>query len=70
MPFNFFHVPEGRTKRSEIKSRSISIVKGLLASERFYVDWEPISTMLEKPIKSLGHWYNAALKRCRTGGTT
>lgn len=64
-PLNFFHVPEGRTKRMEIKSSKschISIVKGRLANERFYIGWEPKSTILEKSIKSLGRWYNAAFK--------
>ncbi|KAL1278284.1 hypothetical protein QQF64_024957 [Cirrhinus molitorella] len=44
------------------KSRSISIVKGKLTGERFYISEEPIPTVLEKPIKSLGRWYNADLK--------
>ncbi|KAK0139173.1 Retrovirus-related Pol polyprotein from type-2 retrotransposable element R2DM [Merluccius polli] len=44
------------------KSRSISIVKGQLANERFHVNNEPIPTVLEKPIKSLGRWYSAELK--------
>ncbi|KAK7912981.1 hypothetical protein WMY93_013192 [Mugilogobius chulae] len=43
------------------KSRSISIVKGQLVSETFFVSEEPIPTILEKPIKSLGRWYNATL---------
>ena len=44
------------------KSRSISIVKGQLANERFHINNEPIPTVLEKPIKSLGRWYSAELK--------
>ncbi|XDV11573.1 hypothetical protein PO909_000474, partial [Leuciscus waleckii] len=44
------------------KSRSISIVKGQLTNERFQVNNEPIPTVLEKPIKSLGRWYSAELK--------
>ncbi|KAI2644850.1 hypothetical protein H4Q32_030713 [Labeo rohita] len=44
------------------KSRSISIVKGQLTGERFYISEEPIPTVLEKPIKSLGRWYSADLK--------
>ena len=44
------------------KSRSISIVKGKLTNERFQVNNDPIPTVLEKPIKSLGRWYNAELR--------
>ena len=44
------------------KSRSISIVKGQLVNERFHISNEPIPTVLEKPIKSLGRWYSAELK--------
>ena len=44
------------------KSRSISIVKGQLTNERFHVNNEPIPTVLEKPVKSLGRWYSAELK--------
>ncbi|KAL7393910.1 hypothetical protein ABVT39_017600 [Epinephelus coioides] len=36
------------------KSRSISIVKGQLTGVRFHISDEPIPTVLEKPIKSLG----------------
>lgn len=45
-----------------IKSRSLSIVKGKIANERFHVNNEPIPTVLEKPIKSLSRWYSADLK--------
>ncbi len=44
------------------KSRSISIVKGQIVNERFLINGEPIPTILEKPIKSLGRWYNTDLK--------
>ena len=44
------------------KSRSISIVRGQLTGERFHISGEPIPTLLEKPIKSLGRWYNADLR--------
>ncbi len=44
------------------KSRSISIIKGQIVNERFYINDEPIPTILEKPIKSLGQWYNTDLK--------
>lgn len=36
------------------KSGSISIVKGQLAIDRFHMNNEPVPTILEKPIKSLG----------------
>ncbi len=54
-----------RWARMEIepsKSRSISIIKGQIVNERFYINGEPIPTILEKPIKSLGRWYNTDLK--------
>lgn len=54
-----------RWARMEIKpskSRSISIVKGQIVNERFYINYSPITTILEKPIKSLGRWYNSDLK--------
>jgi len=41
---------------------SISIIKGQLTNERFQVNNEPIPTVLEKPIKSLGRWHSAELK--------
>ncbi|TWW73490.1 hypothetical protein D4764_15G0008840 [Takifugu flavidus] len=44
------------------KSGSISIVKGQLANDRFHINNEPVPTILEKPIKSLGRWYSAELK--------
>lgn len=44
------------------KSRSISIIKGKLSDHRFHIDEEPISTVSEKPVKSLGRWYDASLK--------
>lgn len=44
------------------KSRSISIVKGRLSDEKFNINGEAIPTVQEKPIKSLGRWYNAELK--------
>ncbi|KAL3991385.1 ubiquilin-like protein [Sarotherodon galilaeus] len=47
------------------KSHSISIIKGKLTAKQFYISGEQISTVLEKPIKSLGRWQNLAndLKR-------
>ncbi|KAL1282810.1 hypothetical protein QQF64_001613 [Cirrhinus molitorella] len=38
------------------------VVGGKLTDERFYISEEPIPTVLEKPIKSLGRWYNAEIK--------
>lgn len=43
------------------KSHSISIVKGQVIAEQFHISDEPIPSVLEKPIKSLGRWYNADL---------
>ncbi len=44
------------------KSRSISIIKGKLSEHRFYVGEEPIPTVAEKPVKSLGRWYHVTLR--------
>ena len=44
------------------KSRSISIVKGKLSDHRFHIGKEPIPMVSEKPVKSLGRWYDASLK--------
>ena len=44
------------------KSRSVSIIKGQLTNKRFHINNEPIPTVLEKPIKSLGRWYSAELR--------
>ncbi|KAL3999364.1 acyl-CoA thioesteraes 11 [Sarotherodon galilaeus] len=49
------------------KSRSISIIKGKLTAKQFYISGEPIPTVLEKPIKSLGQWYNADLNDATPG---
>ncbi|KAJ8010150.1 hypothetical protein DPEC_G00071990 [Dallia pectoralis] len=43
------------------KSRSISIVKGQLKNVRFCIGDDPIPTVSEQPVKSLGRWYNASL---------
>uniref|UniRef100_A0A3B1K6T8 Reverse transcriptase domain-containing protein n=1 Tax=Astyanax mexicanus TaxID=7994 RepID=A0A3B1K6T8_ASTMX len=50
-----------RMKVKPSKSRSVSIVKGKLIQERFMMEGEVIPSILEKPIKSLGRWYTAAL---------
>lgn len=44
------------------KSRSLSVVKGKLADQRFYIGEEPIPTVAEKPVKTLGSWYDTTLK--------
>ncbi len=46
------------------KSRGISIVTGKLVDQRFCINDEPIPTILEKPIKSLGRHYDRSLKDC------
>lgn len=38
------------------------IVKGRLMEQRLFIYEEPILTVLEKPIKSLGRLYNSPLK--------
>lgn len=43
------------------KSQSISSIEGQLTNERFNISDEQIPTILEKPIKSLGQWYNPNL---------
>lgn len=37
-------------------------MKGKLVEYRFFIDEEPIPTVAEKPVKSLGRWYDASLK--------
>lgn len=44
------------------KSHSISIVKGKLTNDRFYINKDPIPTVLEQPIKGLRCCYDANLK--------
>ena len=40
-------------KIKQSKSRSISVVKGKLSEQHFYIREEPIPTVSEKPVKSL-----------------
>ena len=40
-----------RMKCKQSKSRSLSVVKGKLSDQRFYIGEEPIPTVAEKPIK-------------------
>ncbi|TWW73418.1 hypothetical protein D4764_15G0008120 [Takifugu flavidus] len=51
-----------RMKIKPSKSRSISIVKGELKNVKFLIGDDPIPTVSEQPVKSLGRWYNASLK--------
>lgn len=51
-----------RMKLKPSKSRSISIIKGKLSDHRFHIGKEPIPIVSEKPVKSLGRWYDASLK--------
>jgi len=44
------------------KSRSISIVKGNVVYKIFFINVEAIPTVSEKPVKSLGRWYDGDLK--------
>jgi len=44
------------------KSRSISIVKGKVVDKTFFIIREAIPTVSEKPVKSLGRWYDGHLK--------
>ena len=43
------------------KSRSLSIVKGKVIDKRFAINEEVMPTVLEKPVKSLGRWYDKSL---------
>lgn len=56
------NISPDRMKFRPSKSRSIKIVKGKLTQQRFYINQEPFPTVSEKPIKSLGRWYNSKLK--------
>ncbi len=51
-----------RMKIKPNKSRSISIVKGQLKNVKFCIGDDPIPTVSEQPVKSLGRWYNASLR--------
>ena len=51
-----------RMKIKPGKSRSIAIVKGKLSDHRFHIGEEAIPTVSEKPVKSLGRWYDSSLK--------
>lgn len=56
------NIERTRVKIKPSKSRSISIIKGKPSDHRFHIGEEPIPTVSEKPVKSLGRWYDASLK--------
>ena len=56
------NITNAKMKIKSCKSRSISIVRGKLTDVRFSINNEPIPTVMEKPIKSLGRWYDSKLK--------
>ncbi len=58
------NISRARMKIKPSKSRSISITKGKLSDQRFFINSEPIPTISEKPIKSLGRCYDASLRDC------
>ena len=47
------------------KCRGVSISKGKLVEESFYIDGEVIPSIVEKQVKSLGRWYNSTLEGYR-----
>ena len=50
-----------KMKMKPSKCRSVSISKGKLVEETFDIDVEVIPSIVEKPVKSLGRWYNSTL---------
>jgi len=44
------------------KLRTVSIVKGKVVDKTFFINGEAIPTVSEKPVKSLGRWYDGDLK--------
>lgn len=56
------NISAARMKFKPSKSRNISIVKGKLTEQRFYINQEPIPSVSEEPIKRLGRWYNSKVK--------
>lgn len=56
------NITGARMKFKPSKSRSVSIIKGKLVEQRFFIDQEPIPNQTKsKPIKSLGRWYDSTL---------
>ena len=43
------------------KSQSISICRGKTSDRKFVIEGEKFQTVREKPVKSLGRWYNVDL---------
>ena len=50
-----------RMKVKPSKCRRVSISKGKLVEESFFIDGEVIPSIVEKPMKSLGRCYNSTL---------
>ena len=50
-----------RMKVMPSKSRSLSIIKEKVVDKKFALNEEVMPTVLEKPVKSLGRWYDASL---------
>ena len=50
-----------RMKAKPPKSRSLSIVKGVVTETRFFINGDPIPTVKEEPVKSLGRLYKLPL---------
>ena len=48
-----------RMKVKPSKSRSLSILKGKVVDKKFTLNEEVMPAVLEKPVKSLGRWYDA-----------
>ena len=50
-----------RIKVKPSKSRNLSIVKGKVVDKKFVINEEVMPTVLEKPVKGLGRWYDESL---------
>ena len=60
-----------RMKFKPKKSRSLSLRKGKVAEDiRFSIAGQPIPTVSQEPVKSLGRWYDASLKDTKRGKET
>lgn len=49
------------------KSKGLSSIKGKLTDQFFFFGNEIISTVMERPVKSLSWWYNTSLKDTEQG---
>lgn len=57
-----------RMKFKPAKSRSLSLKKGKLDEQvQFHIEGQPIPTISEVPVKSLGRWYDHTLRDTRQG---